>query len=319
MPRVMNGVKVVRSRLACAFILACALTFLPAFGGMAALPGETTAKAASDSSKATGASYKQPQKVFIPTMEASDATAIDTTGLSAGYVGASAKSSSRLKFQVNCGDMTYNYDLPSDGTPTYYPLNMGDGEYGFRIMQNIEGTSYAELDSTYEKVKLDSEFGPFLAPNIYCSYEAGSDCVKKALSITKSCKNEGEVVREVCTYVADHITYDYDKAKVLAKSSGYIPDPDATLKEGKGICFDYAALSAAMLRCLGIPAQVVTGYVSPDNLYHAWTMVYIDGSWKSALFSISPKKWSRCDVTFAAAGASSVTGSGTDYTDRFIF
>ncbi len=50
------------------------------------------------------------------------------------------------------------------------------------------------------------------------------------------------------------------------------------------------------------PLKIVTGYVSPGDIYHAWIMVYIDGTWKSAQFSVSPNTWSRVDLTFAASG-----------------
>ena len=84
---------------------------------------------------------------------------------------------------------------------------------------------------------------------------------------------------------------------ILACSSG------VTLASGTGICFDYASLGAAMLRSLGIPCQVITGYVSPDDVYHAWNMVYIDGEWISVEISIKPNSWTRVDLTFAASGA----------------
>ena len=102
-------------------------------------------------------------------------------------------------------------------------------------------------------------------------------------------------------------------------STGYMPDPDETLAEGKGVCFDYASLGAAMLRSLGIPTKVVTGYVSPGDLYHAWIMVYADGEWMSGEFSVSKDTWSRVDLTFASTGSSEFTGDGGSYTDRYIY
>ena len=116
-----------------------------------------------------------------------------------------------------------------------------------------------------------------------------------------------------------NISYDYDKASELANATGYVPDPDATLASGTGICFDYASLSAAMLRSLGIPCKIVTGYVSPDNLYHAWNLVYLNGGWVSVEFSIDPDTWTRVDLTFAAAGSGGTVGDGTSYTDRYIY
>lgn len=48
-------------------------------------------------------------------------------------------------------------------------------------------------------------------------------------------------------------------------------------------------------------------------------MVYVDGTWQTAQFSVKPNTWSRCDVTFASAGAGSTIGDGTTYTDRYIY
>ena len=97
--------------------------------------GASGASAAS-SSGATGAAYTQPSSVTVPP---ANADGIDISGVDEGWVCASANSASRLKFQVINGDMTYNYDLPNDGTSTLFPINMGDGSYSFRIMQNTEG------------------------------------------------------------------------------------------------------------------------------------------------------------------------------------
>ena len=315
-------------RLVRVFVLALLLAaVLPGCGGSGgsstpaeAAPAKAAPKASAQEEKASGASFALPAEVRVPKMRVTtDPTTIDTSGVNSGYVGAAARSSSRLKFQVACGEMAYNYDLPSDGTPVLFPVNMGNGDYAFRIMENIEGSTYAELDAAYVSVKLSSEFDPYLIPNIYCSYTADSACVAKAREICAKATNEGEAVREVCNFVAAHVSYDYDKAETLAKSSGYIPNPDETLSTKKGVCFDFAALSAAMLRSLGLPTKVMTGYVSPSNLYHSWIMVYADGTWQSAQFSVKPNQWSRCDVTFASAGAGSVTGDGTTYTDRYAY
>lgn len=318
-------------RLALSCLLTCAFVLI--LGGCGGSDGSggggdtTSAKAPAASSAASGAAeevsgatFRKPLEVQVPSVaDSGNATTIDTSDLHGGWVGARGRSSSRLKFQVAHGDMTYNYDLPNDGTAVCYPLNMGNGDYTFRIMENVEGNSYAELDSCSGTVSLNSEFSPYLTPNIYCNYTADSACVAQARQLVEGVENQGEAVQQICTYVVENITYDNAKAAQLADSTGYIPDADATLAEKKGVCFDYACLTAAMLRSMGLPTQVVTGYVSPDNLYHAWVMVNVDGTWKSVLFSVTPNTWSRCDVTFAAAGAGVTVGDGTTYTDRFVY
>ena len=311
--------------LLCAFFVAA----IPACGDGAADGSGSSQAAALDlpfggssgDSEATGAAFSQPDKVVEAKM------ASDTNGLPAictdyvehGYVTAQADSAARLKFQVKAGEQTYNYDLPNDGTQVVYPINMGNGSYSFRIMQNTSGSNYVELFETSADVKLDSEFVPFLTPNVFCNYEADSKCVDKARELTSGVSNQGQAVKSVCEFVAQNVTYDNAKAQKLAKSSGYVPNPDDTLQSGTGICFDYASLSAAMLRSMGIPARVMTGYVGKEQLYHAWIMVYIDGTWHTAVFTVDPNTWSRCDVTFASTGATQYVGDASAYTDKYMY
>lgn len=268
--------------------------------------------------QATGAPFNAPESVLMPVVS-DDAPSIDTAHVAEGYVVARASSPARLKFQVACGDAVYNYDLPSDGTPMVYPMNMGDGEYKFRVMQNTSGSNYVELESETAAVALDSPFSPFLTANMFCSYDPSSACVGKAREVTASAENVGQVVQSVCEFVAGAITYDNDKAEVLAATTGYVPNPDETLASGRGVCFDYASLATAMLRSLGIPTKIVTGYVGEQQVYHAWIMVYIDGTWHSALFKVDPNTWSRCDVTFASAGTSQYVGDASAYTDLYTY
>ena len=261
-----------------------------------------------------------PSEILVPAVaDFGGQTTIDTSGVSSGWVGVRGQSPSRLKFQVTCGEMTYNYDMPNDGSAACYPINMGNGYYQFRIMMNTEGNSYVEYYWADAYVELTSEFAPFLIPNQFCSYVPSSACVEKARELTNDATNQGEAVRNICEFVARNTSYDKAKAEKLANESGYVPNPDETLATGRGICFDYASLSAAMLRSMGLPAKVVTGYVGEENLYHAWIMVYIDGTWETAVFSVTPNNWSRCDVTFASTGATKYSGSGTSYTDRYTY
>ena len=272
----------------------------------------------------SGATFKMPEHVEAASFnadaaETSGACSIDTSSVASGYVGASAQASSRLKFLVVCGDATMSYDLPQDSTPIVCPLSLGDGAYQFRIMQNTSGENYVELFSATADVKLSSEFEPFLRPSVYCNFDDESAATAQARKLAKGAKTQAEAVEDVCDWIVKNISYDDAKAAELKDASGYTPDPDSTLKSKKGVCFDYASLGAAMLRALGIPTKIVTGNVSPDGIYHAWIMVYIDGTWKSAQFDVEPKTWSRVDLTFAASGDDKNVGDGKEYTDRYVY
>ena len=77
-----------------------------------------------------------------------DRVKLDVSCLDQGYVAVSAVSNMRLKFQVVKDETTYNYDLPSDGTPGIFPLQGGNGSYRFRVMENVVDKKYSELYSS---------------------------------------------------------------------------------------------------------------------------------------------------------------------------
>lgn len=298
---------------------------LVACGGDGGGTGGGTSQGGGSGDSTSGAAFQAPAGVESPSFDMTNAISqndgsIDVSQVNKGVVMAQATSASRLKLLVTCGDMSYNYDMPGNGTPITAPINMGDGTYTFAIMRNIDGNNYVETNSTTVDVQLENEYVPFTQPNMFCNYTADSACVAKARELTSSAENVGDAVRAICTYIMDNVSYDTEKASELSKVTGYVPNPDETFATNKGICFDYASLGAAMLRSVGIPTKIVTGYVSPNDLYHAWIMVYIDGSWVSAQFSVNPQSWSRVDLTFAADSSNDgFVGDGLSYTERYVY
>ena len=244
---------------------------------------------------------------------------IDLSATADGYIGVSARSGKRLKFQVIKGDQTYTYNLASDATPSIFPLQSGDGEYRLRVMENVVDSRYAELYVTSAYVTLTDEFAPFLRPSDYVNYSESSACVKKAQELAQTAGTPLGLVGKVYEFVCKTVKYDTKLAETV--QSGYLPVPDETMKSGKGICFDYAALSAAMLRSQGIPTKLVFGYVAPDNVYHAWNMFYTEETgWATAKFEVTAQGWVRLDLTFAANGANAkFIGDGSNYADVYYY
>lgn len=308
------------------FCTVLALALLTACGGSAA--AESTAPPAESEPAATAEPTPPANPYQAPALALSEfhqeaaigtaAVGIDVSCVNLGYVAVSASSEARLKFQVECGDTKYNYDLPNDGTPTSYPLQMGDGSYTFRVLENTSGTKYAAVYETSETVTLDDEFEPYIRPSQMVSYSADSACVAKAAELAKMAEDDAGVVAQVYDYVCKSITY--DSAKAATVEDGYLPDPDATLAAGSGICYDYAALTAAMLRSQGIPTKLITGYVEPGEIYHAWNMIWLENTgWITVSFEAPAHSWQRIDLTFAAGAAADYTGDGTSYTDRYTY
>lgn len=244
---------------------------------------------------------------------------IDISSVANGYVAVSAVADKRLKFQVICGNATYNYDMSNTGKPSIFPLQSGDGQYKFRIMKNVQDKKYAEIHSVVCDVKLSDPYQPFLRPSDYANYSQNSRCVAKAAEITKGMTNDLAKIKAVYEYVCKTVKYDRQKAATV--KSGYLPTPDETMATGKGICFDYASLAASMLRSQGIPTKVIFGYVSPDGLYHAWNMFYTkESGWVTVSYSINPSNWTRMDLTFSANGADGkFIGDGGNYKDVYMY
>lgn len=297
----------------CALGLACSALILSGCGG-APNAGSTTGPEFS-------ASKEVPTNVFdeAAAVKFGDC-AIDVSHTAQGYIGARGTSPTKLKLQVSLGNQSYNYDIPPDGKPFFVPVNMGDGNYNIRVMQNTTGDQYSQIGSVEKKIALDNEFMPFLSPNVFSNFTPQSQATKKAAELAAGAKNSGDVVRAIYSWIVENIKYDNTKAEALAAGTGYVPNPDETLASRTGICFDYAALAGAMFRSLGIPCKVITGYVSPDNIYHAWNLIYIDGEWVTAEVSVKPNEWCQIDTTFAAAGQGNANvGDGIEYTKRYTY
>jgi len=93
--------------------------------------------------------------------------------------------------------------------------------------------------------------------------------------LTEGTKTDEEKFEIIYNFIIGYISYDYDKIDNMSK--GYIPDPQTTLIERKGICYDYSSLLASMLRAVGIPTKIVKGYSTYSPIYHSWNEVLING------------------------------------------
>lgn len=251
--------------------------------------------------------------------EGGDSVKVDTSHSSKGYFGVLYEGEDRIKLQVVKDEDNYIYDLPS-GVTSFFPFSLGDGSYKIRVMRNVEDDKYSELFSTETAVSLDTEFEPYLRSNQYAAYTKDSACVSKASELAGEASGVNDFITNVYNYVCEHVSYDPEKAASV--KSGYIPAPDEALSSGKGICFDYAALAASMLRSQGVPTKIIFGYVGDkSDIYHAWNMYYTkEDGWVAVEFKVGPDDWNRLDLTFSANGEDSdFIGDGSNYTDVYVY
>jgi len=224
----------------------------------------------------------------------------------------------------------YHDSLPQDGEFHVFPLTEGDGVYVVSIFKRREGNNYSQLLAVEIDVVMDDELKPFLIPHYKIVFASESLSVKLAAELTK--ENDGIVrkVESVYNYVIDNIRYDKDKAlsAVSGELLGYIPDNDQILRSKMGICYDYATVTTAMLRSVGIPSKMIFGYASvgsgSDPVYHAWISVYSSESgWVDKIIEFRAEDWTRMDPTFSSSAndktMAKFIGDGSNYTDSFLY
>ena len=245
---------------------------------------------------------------------------LDISDTDQGYLTAVSDSTDQMmNVQLTAEDgVVYSYFI-SPGESAVIPFSSGSSTYQVSCYQQISDSQYAALYADTLEIKLANEFLPFLYPNQYVNFTPDSEASKLALSMVSEDTSDIDALQTIYNYVVSHVTYDYDLADTVA--SGYLPDVDETLQTGKGICFDYAALTTAMLRSCDIPCKLQIGYAG--DIKHAWINVYIRSrGWVDKAVEFSGDSWSRMDPTFDSNSEDKDTiqeyiGDNNNYTVQF--
>ncbi|MBC8571371.1 transglutaminase-like domain-containing protein [Zongyangia hominis] len=311
-----------------AFLLALASLLLVFLAGC----GEKSAPPSSSSGEQSQPPGTAVSNVLTPTASGvevlgNERVEIDASNASQGYLmirylGENPKV--KLRTQKD-GSPIYTYALNSDGAYETFPLSEGDGAYTVTVYENVSGKEYATAFSTTVNVTLENEFIPFLYPNQYVNFSAGSQTVQKGAQLAATAGDEIGVIENIYHYCIDSISYDTEKAKQVedGRLSGYLPQVDEVLASGQGICFDYAAVMCAMLRSQSIPTKLVVGY--SGEVYHSWLNVYSkEEGWIDGVIYFDGKSWKLMDPTFASGGKDNpeilkYIGDGDNYTPNYIY
>ncbi len=284
-------------------------------------PSETMQPANTPSATSDALSLRDNTPVcLVPTAPGNtftenDVAIIDYSNASNGYIMANyIGNCPKVKLRIVGPDqVVYTYDLHGEAYEAF-PLSSGNGDYDITIYENISGTSYSTC--LYEKVSvlLSDVFSPFLYPNQYVNFTIESKTVQQGALLAQNAANDLEVVTNIYNYITSNITYDYEKAS--DPPTGYVTDIDTILESGTGICLDYAAVMASMLRSQRIPTRLEVGYA--QDAYHAWISVYIsDIGWLNGIISFDGNKWTLIDPTFGASSDDKTLkkfiGDGSNY------
>lgn len=221
------------------------------------------------------------------------------------YIG---DTSSKLKARIYGPTTMFTYNL-TPGEWEVFPLSDGNGTYNVTVYCGIGGSKYANMLTLDFEVAMEDEFAPFLRPNQYVDFMVAPKSIEKAAELIGGIPDNLEKVKVVYDFVVDNFVYDDYKAATV--KSGYLPVLDEVLEERKGICFDYAALMAGMLRSQGVPCKLIVGYAGAA--YHAWISVWTEEfGWIDGAIYFDGTTWHRMDPTFASSARRS------DYVMEFI-
>lgn len=305
----------------CAFLCSCGSNPNTAGKEDAGTSGEDEQAAAGES----GPVRDNTPQVLVPTADGTvtytaNNLTIDASHTDQGYIMVQyTGSSDKEKLQIDTPDgKTYTYTLSKDGSYDVFPFSEGSGAYAVRVYDNVDADLYSLLLEQSISVTIADEYLPFLYPNRYVLFDADTKTVAKAKELAENVHSDISFVENVFFYIAENITYDNEKA--AAVTAGYLPDVDDTLASGTGICFDYAALMATMLRSQGIPTRLEIGYVG--DIYHAWISTYVDeAGWIEKIIEFDGVSWVLIDPTYGAGsgGTEAVNGDAADYITNFTY
>jgi len=279
------------------------------------------------SSDSSAPAFVELPEILVPTASGvavveNGQAIVDFSNMADGYIMAKYDDATdfKIKLLITGPDgVQYKYTLNPNHGFEVFPLSSGNGVYEIGVFKQVDGSRYSQELATTIDVVLVNEFAPFLRPNQYVDFDQNSDVVRKAAELVAGKTDFMEKVAAIYNFVINNIVYDVELAETV--ESDYLPVVDSILSSGKGICFDYAALMAAMLRSQSIPTKLVIGYTG--DVYHAWISVFcVEEGWLDNVIFFDGQVWSLVDPTFAASISSNemsqFIGDGTNYTAKFM-
>jgi len=183
----------------------------------------------------------------------------------------------KIKVMVQKDGTSLYYNLSGGKNSETFPLQMGDGKYTVAVFENITGSQYRMITQETVVSTQKDPLNVYLQSTQIVKWDRRDEAIQKAKELTQDIDSDEEKVKIIYEYIVQNFKFDFDKLDKL--SYDYLPDIDEMEQSKKGICYDFSALFASMLRSVGIPTKLVKGYANEIEGYHAWNEVYLNGKW----------------------------------------
>ncbi len=207
-----------------------------------------------------------------------------------------AGTNKKVKLVISLGRERYTYDINDDTKYIYFPLQMGNGKYEIEIFENVKEDKYKKVYKKKAYYEIADDRLVYLNTIQIVNWQGDQTAVQVAEELIRNEKirryeeindqpfdeadleaielTDLEKIETIYLYVVQNIRYDYSKPGRL--TSDYIPDIEDVFNEKEGICYDYSAILASMLRSLNIPTKLIKGYTTATSAFHAWNEVYVE-------------------------------------------
>lgn len=175
-----------------------------------------------------------------------------------------------------------------DDIQRWYEVKLVDGKFNEEIWL-IDGTGKYQVSVLVHKKDRIYTFGPtvfvenavevnrFAVPTLHVESN-NEKIIALAKELTKDAKTDREKAQKIYNWVVKNIKYDYDKyLRQLNKNYDNAYGALNTLETGKGVCYDFSALVAALGRASGLQVKMIKGNFigTYSNELHAWNEIYI--------------------------------------------
>lgn len=191
-----------------------------------------------------------------------------------------------------------------DDAQRWYDVKLEDGKFNEEIWF-IDGVGEYQVSVLVHKEGRRYTFGPtvhiqntvnvnrFLVPTLHVESN-NEKIIALANEITKDCETDIEKAKSIYDWVTANIVYDYKKyIRQINNNYDNVYGALNTLETNTGVCYDYAALVAALGRATGLQVKMIKGNFNSTyrSELHAWNEIYIS----------EEDKWINVDSTFGAS------------------
>jgi len=199
---------------------------------------------------------------------------------------ASAKS---ITYHLSPVNQTDSFIIPSNDNQSVQKLGSGITVLSVEPVSAPAGASFPYRGTA-------SDIRKAMQPNRFLQSD-NKQIIELARSAVGQTKDAAQAVKKIEAFVAKYV-------ENRSLSVGYASAAEVAASR-QGDCSEFAVLTAAMCRAVGIPAQVAVGVAYVKDFAghqgfggHAWTQAYVGGD--PALRE--PGKWVGLDASFKAAG-----------------